>query len=223
MTAAPSLTAGAATGPDPCGSPALVGGGRICADKVDGKRGPPLVVVPGIGGGRPYAMARAEVSVGDFNTFCTATGQCAAKPVTDRLSATLPISNITLAQARAYAAWLSKASGFVYRLPTDAEWLHAAKAGGSWKQAPDSNCVPPNANGDDGTGAPISSLGRGPNPWGLVNLTGNVWEWVVSGGQVGVRGASFSSYWSDCTVDTKRADSGAAQNDVGLRVLRELK
>ena len=134
------------------------------------------------------------------------------------------MSNIPLAQAKAYAAWLGQASGgFVYRLPTDAEWLHAAKAGGSWKQAPDSNCVPPSANGDDGTGAPISSLGRGPNPWGLVNLTGNVWEWVVSGGQVAVRGASYTSYWSDCTVDAHRADSGEAQNDVGLRVLRELK
>jgi non-specific serine/threonine protein kinase len=56
-----------------------------------------------------------------------------------------------------------------------------------------------------------------------VNLTGNVWEWVVSGGAVSVRGASFTSYWSDCTVDAHRADGGNAQNDVGLRLLRELK
>jgi non-specific serine/threonine protein kinase len=50
-----------------------------------------------------------------------------------------------------------------------------------------------------------------------------VWEWVVSGGQVAVRGGSFTSYWSDCTVDARRADSGAAQNDVGMRILREIR
>jgi non-specific serine/threonine protein kinase len=143
--------------------------------------------------------------------------------VEDRLSGSLPVTNISLAQAKAYAAWLSQSSGFTYRLPTDAEWLAAARAGGDWKQAADSNCVPPTATADDGTGAPISSLGRSPNPWGLVNLTGNVWEWVVSGGAVAVRGASFTSYWSDCTVDAHRADGGNAQNDVGLRLLRELK
>ncbi|AND69049.1 hypothetical protein ATSB10_15950 [Dyella thiooxydans] len=221
-----SATSGNGTAPagnDPCGDPALVGKGRICADEVAGKRGPPLVVIPGLAGGRAYAMSRTEISVSEFNRFCSATGQCAPRPAGDRLTATQPISNIPLSLARSYTAWLSKGSGFTYRLPTDAEWLHAAKAGGGWKQSPDSNCVPPNANGDDGSGAPISPLGRSPNPWGLVNLTGNVWEWVVSGGQVGVRGASYTSYWSDCTVDAHRADSGSAQNDVGFRVLRELK
>lgn len=220
---ATSTASAVASVSDPCGNPALVGKGRICADRIDGKRGPPLVVVPGLAGGRPYAMSRAEVSVSDYNKFCAATRKCSAKPAGDRLSASSPVSDISLAQAKAYTAWLSQASGFVYRLPTDAEWLHAAKAGGGWKQAPDSNCVPPSANGGDGSGGPISSLGRSPNPWGLVNLTGNVWEWVVSGGQVGVRGASYTSYWSDCTVNAKRADSGGAQPDVGLRVLRELK
>ena len=224
-TAAPTAAgASAAAGPDPCGDPALVGKGRACVDQIQGARGPVMVVVPGIAGGRPFALSRAEVSVSEFNRFCSVTHQCSAQPAPDRLSGSLPVTHISLAQAKAYAAWLTQASGgFVYRLPTDAEWMHAAKAGGSWKQAPDSNCVPPTANGDDGTGAPISSLGRSPNPWGLINLTGNVWEWVVSGGQVAVRGGSYTSYWSDCTVDASRADSGAAQNDVGVRLLREVK
>jgi non-specific serine/threonine protein kinase len=224
-TPAPGVaSAGGPTGTDPCGNPDLVGKGRFCADTLSGKRGPALVVVPGVAGGRPYALSRAEISVSEFNLFCSTSHQCSPKPVEDRLSGSLPVTNITLSQAKAYAAWLTQASGgFVYRLPTDAEWMHAAKAGGGWKQAPDSNCVPPTSNGDDGTGAPISSLGRTPNPWGLVNLTGNVWEWVVSGGQVAVRGGSFTSYWSDCTVDAHRADSGGAQNDVGVRILREIR
>lgn len=182
------------------------------------------MVVPGVGGGKPYAMSRAEISINEFNQFCRATGKCAAVAVADQDLGNAPISNISLDQARAYARWLSDlGGGFTYRLPTDAEWVHAAKAGGSWKQAEDSNCVPPSAGGGDGSGAPVSARGRSRNPWGLVNMTGNVWEWVVSGGSVMVRGGSYSSYWSDCSVDTKRSDSGSPQRDVGFRVLRELK
>ncbi|HUH55872.1 MAG TPA: bifunctional serine/threonine-protein kinase/formylglycine-generating enzyme family protein [Rhodanobacter sp.] len=208
---------------DPCGQPALVGQGRSCFDPIAGKRGPSLVVVSGVGGGRPYAISRTEVTVNEFNRFCAATGKCTATAVADRESGVLPVSNITLAQARAYAAWLGSASGYVYRLPTDAEWMHAAQAGSGWKQAPDSNCVPPGAIGGDGSGGPISARGREPNPWGLVNLTGNVWEWVSSGGSAMVRGGSYTSYWSDCTVASHRQDSGAAAKDVGFRIVRELK
>ena len=75
-----SFRACAAQRPDriPAAIPALVGKGRICADQIAGKRGPPLVVVPGLAGGRPYAMSRAEISVSDFNKFCAATHQCSA-------------------------------------------------------------------------------------------------------------------------------------------------
>jgi non-specific serine/threonine protein kinase len=220
--ATPTTPAGPST--DPCNQPDLIGKGKVCFDTLGQHRGPSLVVVPGVSGGKPYAMSRAEITVGEFNRFCSATGQCSAKPVDDPDGSSLPISNISLAQAKAYAAWLSSASGgYVYRLPSDAEWTHAAKAGGSWSQASDSNCIPPTAGSGDSTATPISARGREANPWGLVNMTGNVWEWVTAGGSVAVRGGSFNSYWSDCTVNARRDDSGAAQKDVGFRVLRELK
>jgi serine/threonine protein kinase len=210
------------SGNDPCNKPDLVGKGKFCSDKTSSVRGPLLVVVPGIGG-KPYAMSRTEVSVNEFNQFCRATGKCAAFSVDDPELGGAPVSRITIDQAKAYARWLSDLTGYTYRLPTDAEWVHAAKAGGGFKQADDSNCMPPSAGGGDGSGAIVSPRGRSHNPWGLVNMTGNVWEWVVSGGSVAVRGGSFTSYWSDCSVDSHRADSGAAQKDVGFRILRELK
>lgn len=223
--AAPAVAGAPASAPtavataDPCARPGLAGRGRICADSLGGNlRGPALVVIPGISGGQAYALSRTEVTVGEFNRFCSATHQCAAKGG----NADLPVTEISLAQAKAYLAWLSEKSGYTYRLPTDAEWTHAAAAGQGWTQSPDSNCIPPSA-GADGTGGPISARGREPNPWGLVNLTGNVWEWVTSGGGVAVRGGSYNSYWSDCTVASHRDDSGKPQNDVGFRVLRGLK
>ncbi|HEV2539171.1 MAG TPA: bifunctional serine/threonine-protein kinase/formylglycine-generating enzyme family protein [Frateuria sp.] len=215
-----AATAAAAPGSDPCAAPDLVGAGRACFDTIGGQRGPALVVVRA--GGRTLAMTRSEITINEYNRYCAATGKCAAIAPDDRSAGSLPVSNITLAQAKAYAAWLSASSGHVYRLPTDAEWLAAARAGGSWKQAPDSNCIPPTAGADDGSGAPIAARGRSPNPWGLVNLTGNVWEWVTDGGATAVRGGSYTSYWSDCTVDSRRADNGSAQKDVGMRLVREL-
>ncbi|WP_350015742.1 bifunctional serine/threonine-protein kinase/formylglycine-generating enzyme family protein [Rhodanobacter sp. IGA1.0] len=221
---APSGGVAAAGGPDPCAKPGLAGKGKFCSDAINGGRGPLLVVVPGVNGGKAYAISRAEISINEFNQFCRSSGKCAAVSVADKDLGNAPISNISLDQARAYARWLSDLSGgFTYRLPTDAEWLHAAKGGGGWKQAEDSNCILPSAGGGDGGGAAVSPRGRSRNPWGLVNSTGNVWEWVVSGGSVMVRGGSYSSYWSDCSVDSSRADGGSPQRDVGFRILRELK
>ncbi|TCV95832.1 non-specific serine/threonine protein kinase [Luteibacter rhizovicinus] len=211
-------------GPDPCGDPDMVGRGKFCFDQVDGHRGPALVVIPGIDGGHPYALSRAEITVAEFNRFCAATGQCSAVTVDDQELGRLPMDNIGVAQARAYASWLTKASGgWPYRLPTDAEWIHAAQAGSGWRQAEDSNCIPPKASAGDGTGAPVSARGREANPWGLVNMAGNVWEWVTLGGTLMVRGGSFTSYWSECTVEARREDKGAAQKDVGFRLMRDLK
>ncbi|MFC4729761.1 protein kinase domain-containing protein [Coralloluteibacterium thermophilus] len=211
-------------GPDPCGNPALVGRGRFCFDQFGDGRGPTLVVVPGVDGGKAYGLSRAEVTVDDFARFCAATGRCTVTSPGDPALGALPVQNVTYAQASAYARWATRAAGgWRYRLPTEAEWAHAAGAGSGWRQAADSNCVPPTANSHDSLGAPVSARGREPNPWGLINLTGNVWEWVAGDGGPVVRGGSFASYWSDCTVDARRADGGGAHRDVGFRLLRELK
>ena len=210
------------TGPDPCGQPGLVGRGRFCHDTIGGARGPTLVVVPGIDGGKPYALTRAQVTVSEFNRFCADTGKCRVRPIADAALGALPVENITPSQSRDYARWLIHASGgWRYRLPTEAEWTHAAKAGADWRQAPDSNCIPPTASASE-AGAPVSGRGREPNPWGLLNMTGNVWEQTTRGEGVVLRGGSFLSYWSECTVDARR-EGGSAQRDVGLRLLRELK
>jgi len=208
-------------GPDPCDG--LAGRGKPCFDAVGGARGPMLVAVPALPGGKPYALSRGEIAVDDFNSYCQASGKCKAQPPASAELGRLPAQNITLAQARAYTRWLTRASGgWRYRLPTEAEWLHAARAGQQWRQAPDSNCIPPTGSAGS-VGAPVGVRGREANPWGLVNLSGNVWEWVGEGGSASLRGGSYASFWSDCSVEARRDAPAGAQSDVGFRVLRELK
>ncbi len=107
-----------------------------------------------------------------------------------------PVVNVTWDEAVAYAKWLSKESGQTYRLPTEAEWEYAARAGTTtiryWGNNPDDTCKYANVADlaakkkrptwitffcDDGyvVSAPVGSFK--PNQFGLYDMLGNVWEW----------------------------------------------
>ncbi len=102
-----------------------------------------------------------------------------------------PVACIGKADAQAYVAWLSKKTGQSYRLPTNAEWEYAARAGTttlfSFGDDPDFQtiCKYGNAAGWDGPcakdgyagiSAPVGKFK--PNRWGLYDVHGNVLEWV---------------------------------------------
>jgi formylglycine-generating enzyme required for sulfatase activity len=97
-----------------------------------------------------------------------------------------PIVGISWDDATAYAAWLSKKTGHHYRLPSEAEWEYAARAGSEtaywWGNEPKRNgevmaCCRGCGSERDGLGDyPVDSFK--PNAFGLYNVHGNVWEWV---------------------------------------------
>jgi formylglycine-generating enzyme len=107
-----------------------------------------------------------------------------------------PVVNVSWEDAVAYAGWLSKQSGQTYRLPTEAEWEYAARAGSSqsrfWGNNPDEACKYANVADmtakklrpkwttffcDDtfAVAAPVGSFMA--NAYGLHDMLGNVWEW----------------------------------------------
>jgi formylglycine-generating enzyme required for sulfatase activity len=164
-----------------------------------------------------------------------------------------------------YAAWLSRKTGQDYQLPSDSEWEYAARAGTTsvyfWGDDRELGCA--YANGcdqsmkrvfppdfpaiysacDDGAVFTTPARHYKPNGFGLFDMTGNVWEWVLdcneatyeslpSNGlprtaercpQRDVRGGS----WDDDPEDLRNASrhhtaAGNRQLDLGFRLTRRI-
>ncbi|MCX7170356.1 MAG: formylglycine-generating enzyme family protein [Proteobacteria bacterium] len=167
---------------------------------------------------RDFALGKTHVTRGQFALFVNATGHDAGNkcytfedgkylersgrswrdpgfPQQD----THPAVCLNWSDARAYAEWLSKKTGKTYRLPSEAEWEYAARAGTGtaryWGDSPDQACG--YANVMDSTGkasvpgvtwevhdcsdghaytSPAASFK--PNSFGLYDMIGNAWEWT---------------------------------------------
>jgi serine/threonine protein kinase len=188
------------------------GAGR-CADNLNGgkDRGPVLVVVPGVGGGAPFAIGRTELSVADWNVYCRLSTRC--EPITgtrDDFDA-YPVTGVTFTAVEDYAQWLTQETRVTYRLPTREEWVHVARAPRSAQV--DHNC---------GRGAVRQgSVGRA-NDWGVVNYLGNVREWVTATGGFEARGGDYTVRLEQCTPDRAEPSNGEADERTGFRLVREL-
>ncbi len=192
----------------------------ICYDLINsGWRGPLMVVVPtGDGFSKNFAISKYEISVGDYGKYCAISKTCT--PERDKNKHNDPLTNITLEQAKAYAAWLSERTGKTYRLPTTSEWEYAANANGKQTKK-DYNCRV--ALGDKiikGTG--IVSIKSGlSNSWGLKNYIGNVQEWVVDNNTVTARGGAFQDAHSKCEISLSKTHNGEPDDTTGFRLILE--
>jgi hypothetical protein len=202
----------------------LAGYGRraraICYDLVnDGWRGPLMVVVPGDGSQKEFAIGKYEISVGDYSKYCALTGRC--KPVTDKTKFNDPQTGITLKEAQDFAQWLTERTGKTYRLPTSSEWEYAANANGEQPRK-DFNCRV--ALGDKiikGTGT-VTIVSGEQNGWGLKNYIGNVQEWVMDGDGVKARGGAYEDSFSNCEISLERPHNGNADDTTGFRLVLEM-
>jgi len=207
--------------------------------------------------GRGFAIGRTEVTRGQFAQFVAATGWKPDGPCSfltegpDRKwvadvahdwqhpgyvqTDAHPVVCVDLADATAYAAWLSARTGRHFRLPSNTEWEYAARAGTTtprfWDARPGANpCAFANLsdrrravahNGgkldplayfecDDGyvATAPVGLFK--PNPWGLHDMLGNVWEWTrdcLNDSQLGAPDDTSPRVTGDCASHMDRGAS----------------
>ena len=150
---------------------------------------------------RGYWMGQTEVTVGAYQKYAQAQKlKMPTKPMYGGWNVTnRPIVNVSWSEASAFCEW---AGG---RLPTEAEWERAARGGVEDEIYPGNNeNSREKANFDGKAGsdtfpdiAPVQQFD--PNPYGLYDMLGNVWEWV---------GDWLGSYSPSAVTDPHGPDSG---------------
>lgn len=170
----------------------------------------------------PFAIARHEVTFAQWDT-CVAGDGCSGYQPVDRWGrGQQPVISVSWKDAQSFVKWLSQQTGESYRLPTEAEWEYAARAGTEtpfWTGATISTAQA-NYDGDHtyGTGVTEGSDRGGTvaaddpgfpeNPYGLFHVHGNVWEWVQD---------CYVGNYDGAPANGHRA---VEQNDCSMRVLR---
>ncbi len=193
---------------------------------------PPLVVIPGPDGGPHVAIGQTEVTFDQY-AACVADGACPRLPHDhDWGRGTRPVINVTHAEATTYARWLSATTGRACRLPDETLWAHAARAGTTTAYWWGDTMIKDHANcrkcdsrfGGDRT-APVGHYP--PNPWGLHDMHGNVWEWVADCAQgtppcekVVARGGSWYYIPQQSRSDSRATFyAGDRSYSIGFRVV----
>jgi formylglycine-generating enzyme required for sulfatase activity len=164
---------------------------------------------------RPFAAGRHAVTRGQFAAFVDATGRRTSDRWRDpgfMQDDSHPVVFVTWDAAMAFASWLADVTGRPYRLMSEAEWEYAARAGTAtpfwWGNA----VTPALANFDGRYGTlPVGSFE--PNPWGLYNVHGNVWEWCEDTWHASYDGApTDGSAWISVGMETGHAVRGGSWN-----------
>jgi len=146
-----------------------------------------------------YQLAESETTWWQYNLYCAATGKALPEKPGWGGEGDNPVVNVSWYDAVAYAGWLSDREGLQraiecpdeencnlnlqvkgYRLPTEAEWEYAARAGTNMTYAGcgQKSDLPDFAWYGENSGSrtrPVKT--RRPNQLGLYDMSGNVWEW----------------------------------------------
>ena len=181
----------------------------------DSDEGPQLMRLTG-----GFAIGVDEVTFAEWDA-CVRAGGCGGHSPDDEGwgRGRRPVMEVSWEDARAYARWLSGETAERYRLPSEAEWEYAARAGTRtaryWGESESGQCG--YANGGDSYvacsdgheyTAPVGSFA--PNAFGLYDVLGNVSEWTEDCWNNGYLGApTDGSAWQagDCSGRVLRGGS----------------
>jgi formylglycine-generating enzyme required for sulfatase activity len=187
---------------------------------------------------QPIALGRYPVTVAQWRQFAEATGwrpQGDFSPEAPGFAQAddHPVVGVSWNDAQLYLGWLSAETGQVYRLPSEAEWEYACRAGTRTAFSFGDTISPALANYDANysyNGSPQGQYRMGtspvgefaPNPWGLYDMHGNVWEWTQDVVHDNYEGApnTGQAWEADADAGDAEADGAQADLDPPRRILR---
>ncbi|MFM0501334.1 SUMF1/EgtB/PvdO family nonheme iron enzyme [Paraburkholderia caffeinilytica] len=198
--------------------------------------------------GAPFAIGKYEVTVEQWNA-CAAANACQKLTPESNTNKAAPARDLSWEDAQQYVKWLSKTTGKPYRLPTEAEWEYADRGGtttaywwGDQMRKGNANCKdcgdPWHKDGPEAAGS------FAPNPVGLYDMNGSVWEWVADCWHNSYQGAPTDGHaWDSPSCDMRvirggswregggymlsatrfKYSSSVRQSQDGFRVVKDLK
>lgn len=198
--------------------------------------------------GAPFAIGKYEVTVEQWNA-CVAANACQKATPDSNTNKAAPARDLSWDDAQQYVKWLSKVTGKPYRLPTEAEWEYADRGGtttaywwGDQMRKGNANCKdcgdPWHKEGPE----PVGSFA--PNPLGLYDMNGSVWEWTADCWHNNYQSAPVDGHaWDSPGCDMRvirggswregggymlsatrfKYSAGVRQSQDGMRVVKDLK
>lgn len=184
---------------------------------------------------QPYYIGKYEVTQGQWQAIMGTNPSIFNEDKVGENSDLHPVENVTWQMVQGFLEKLNaRDETYHYRLPTEFEWEYAARAGNdellSWSETSEQAWI---QQTNKGTTKPVGT--KKPNPWGIYDMLGNVWEWVEdyynnevladpsppSKGEVHVlKGGSITSDVTNATYLFHGAGPGNGY-DVGFRLVRE--
>jgi formylglycine-generating enzyme required for sulfatase activity len=147
-----------------------------------------------------FAIGRYPVTFAEYDHFCDATGR--EKPNDKGWGrGRWPVIYVSWDDAEAYLAWLSEATGQPYRLPSEAEWEYACRAGTTTPRYAEP--LADIAWSEENSGGATHPVGeKAANAWGLHDTLGNVNEWCADHWHSSYDGApSDGTAWLDSNAE----------------------
>ena len=141
-----------------------------------------------------FALGRTEVTRREWQV-CAGAGACRTLPgAVDEA----PAAGMSWDEVQDYLVWLGGRTGRQYRLPSETEWEYAAQGGAELRYPTGPVLLPKAAYFNRPDGAPVQVASYQPNPFGLHDLAGNLWEWVAD------CGARYDASMTGATAVTAR-------------------
>ncbi|MBN3804011.1 SUMF1/EgtB/PvdO family nonheme iron enzyme [Paraburkholderia sp. Ac-20336] len=173
--------------------------------------------------GASFAIGKYPVTVEQWNA-CVAANACQKLTPESNTNKAAPARDLSWDDTQQYVKWLAKTTGKPYRLPTEAEWEYADRAGtttaywwGEQMRKGTANCKdcgdPWHKEGPESVGSYM------PNPLGLYDMNGGVWEWTADCWHNSYQGAPADGHAWDSPACEMRVIRGGSWREGGNYML----